>query len=127
MTLYRALLCIAMAPLPLVAQPNPADVNRLRTQAIADGSVDVSVTSHAVAATRSGVVPTADQRIAIQRAQHKILIQLISRGLVVGKEVSVAPDGSFTMRVLPAGLDHLAASADVAILEVGATQIETHP
>jgi hypothetical protein len=75
------------------------------------------VTTRAVADAASiGPARTEAQHVAIQRAQHKVLAQLISRGLVVGNEINVQPDGSFTMRVLPSGIDQLAASADVAVL-----------
>ena len=116
MTLLRVFL-MAMVQFVVAAQPNAADVATLRNQATGEGSVEVTVTTRAVAdAARIGAERTEAQQVAIQRAQHKVLIQLISRGLVVGNEINLQPDGSFTMRVLPSGIDQLAASADVAVL-----------
>ncbi len=43
-------------------------------------------------------------------------MMLISRNLVVGNEITVEPDGSFTMRVLPAALDRLSENPDIAEL-----------
>lgn len=114
MTLLR-IFPIAMAQFVVVAQPN--DVATLRNQATAEGAVEVRVTTRAVADAASvATARTEAEHVAIQRAQHRLLTQLISRGLLVGNEISLQPDGSFTMRVLPSGIDQLAASADVAVL-----------
>lgn len=124
MTLLRIFL-MAMVQFVVAAQPNPGDVATLRNQAIAERSVEVRVTTRAVADAASiGAVRTEAQYVAIQRAQHKVLIQLISRGLVVGNEINLQPDGSFTLRVLPAGLAYLAASGDIATLDTVATRRE---
>jgi len=107
---------IFSVPLSAGAQPSTLDLTGLRAKAQAEGSVQVTVVTRAVSSAVSTGLSTAspEQRKAMRRAQDKILIRLISRGLVVGNEIFVQPDGSFSIRVLPDGLEQLAQSADVA-------------
>ena len=101
--------------LSLAQSPPPLDLSALRAKAQLEGSVEVKVVTRAVAGLSAARKPTltAEQRREVQRAQDKILIPLIARGLVVGNEIFVQPDGSFTMRVLPDGLEQLARGAEV--------------
>lgn len=123
---YTIPLLLALIPLVVDAQSAAGAIAQLRNRAILEGAVDVKVTTRPIADSGlPGRAPTEAQRIAIQRAQHRILVRLLPRGLVVGNEITMQPDGSFTMRVLPTGLDYLAASPDVAILDAGATRKET--
>ncbi len=106
-------LCLLL-PVVALAQPSVVELSGLRSIAQTKGSVEVKVTTRAVAAAEvQKTAPTSGQRIAIGRAQQKIMLILVSRGLVVGNEVSLQPDGSLVLRVLPQGLDFLAQSADV--------------
>jgi len=107
---------LAVVPMVALAQPVSSDIAYLRTKANAEGWVEVSVTPRGAAEVRALRAPslTTDKQTIIGRAQQKIMMILVSRGLVVGNEVSLQPNGSLVLRVLPRGLDFLAASPDVA-------------
>jgi parvulin-like peptidyl-prolyl isomerase len=122
-----ALLLLLFAPLAASAQ-SVGRVSDLRSKAVAEGSVAVKVITRAVAAAPSApAARTAAQRSAIQLAQQKLLLDLIPRGLVEGNEIRLEPDGSFTMRVLPEGIDRLAGSGDVAALALATTPAVNRP
>jgi len=126
MILHRtALLCLALTPL-ITSGQTATPIAQMRNRAIAEGSVEVTVTSRAVAqAPLSPSARTQAQRFAIQLAQQKILMGLLPRGLVVGNEINAEPDGTFSMRVLPDAVDVLAASPDViAVRERGSSDKE---
>jgi hypothetical protein len=120
---WTILLLLLLAPTISSAQLAAGDLVNLRNKVVAEGSVEVKVSTRAVAdagSTLAGL--TNAQRIAIDRAQDRILLHLLSQGLLVGNEITVQPDGSFTMRVLPAGLELLLANTEVAALEPATTQ-----
>jgi hypothetical protein len=122
-----ALVLLTLTPLVAPAQQVAADISFLRNKATADGSIEVAVTTRAVAdarASKSGPL-AVDQQRAIGRAQQKIMLILVSRGLVVGNEVSLQPDGSLVLRVLPQGLDFLAQSTDVQEIRANADASRT--
>lgn len=122
MPLRLVLACVALAPLIASGQPVLA-IAQLRSQALTEGSVEVKVTTRAlVDAATSPTNHTQAQRLAIHLAQQRILLELVPRGLVVGNAINVQPDGSFTMRVLPEALEHLAASTAIAALGPAATK-----
>ena len=109
------LVLLAIAPLMVQAQPIAGDLPYLRNKASTEGWVEVVVRTKAsidASVAKIGEL-TADERRAIGRAQQKIMLILVSRGLVVGNEVSLQPDGSLVLRVLPRGLDVLSESAEV--------------
>src|SRR5262245_29049196 len=100
-----------------VAQTTVNDLSALRSTAQRDGSVVVTVTTRALSESRSNRgEPTTQQRAEIQQAQRKVLVALVAKDLVVGNEVAIQPDGSFTLRLLAQGLDELARNKDVAEL-----------
>ena len=105
---------LTLAPLVAAAQPS-GDITSLRNRASAEGSIEVVVATKAVVAARTSKTgtETADQQRAIGRAQRRIMLILVSRGLVVGNEVSLQQDGSLVLRVLPQGLDILAQSPEI--------------
>jgi hypothetical protein len=123
---HRAALLLLMFT-PLVAGgQSTSPFAELRSKAIAQGSVQVKVTTRAVAdAPTAG--RTQAQRFAIQLAQQRLLLDLIPKGLVLGNEISMQADGAFTMRVFPDAIDYLAASNDVAALDEAVTSKRAQP
>ena len=114
-----ALIIAVLLPLVAHAQTSPSsNLSALRSTARLEGSVEVRVVTRALAnpVARSGRALT-NQRRDVHWAQETILARLIVRGLVVGNHVSLQPDGSFTLRVLPAGLEQLAQDAEVQMLQ----------
>ncbi|HZF30368.1 MAG TPA: hypothetical protein VE907_14720 [Gammaproteobacteria bacterium] len=105
-----------LSPLLLEAQTPSAEAPALRAKAIAEGSVEVHVVTRAVALSK-GVTLTPERKAQIARDQSKIVMLLIARNLVVGNEITGEPDGSFSMRVLPAAIDYLAISPQIDTLE----------
>jgi len=97
------------------AQTSELELSSLRAKAQNEGSVEVRVVSRAAASVVSSDLSNVnpEQRKAIQRAQDRILVGLIARGLIVGNEIFLQSDGSFSMRVLPGGLEALVVSTDV--------------
>jgi hypothetical protein len=112
----------AVVPLVASAQQVAGDISYLGSKAAAEGSIEVVVATKAVADARAAKTGplTAEQQRAIGRAQQKIMLILVSRGLVVGNEISLQPDGSFVLRVLPQGLDLLTQSSDVGEIRANA-------
>ena len=102
-----------LSPLLLEAQTLSAEAQALRAKAIADGAVEVNVVTRALSASK-GVAPTPERKAQIVRDQNRIVTLLVARNLVVGNEITVEQDGSFTLRVLPDAIDRLVVSADVA-------------
>lgn len=119
---------LIFAPLIGAAQQVASDLAYLRSKAIAEGSVGVTVTTKSATDTAGfkGAM-TTEQQPAIGRALHKIMMVLVSRGLVVGNAASIQPDGSLVLRVLPEGLDVLARSPDVTAVRSTADASTVQP
>jgi hypothetical protein len=119
---HVVLVLLTLAPFALEAQQSAGDLASLRSQAQRNGFVDVVVTTTAVANMRTAgtLAPmvTPEQQRAIIRDQQKLVMALVSRGVLVGNEVSIQPDRSFVLRVLPQGLDLLSKTA--LVMEVRA-------
>ena len=120
--LIAFVVALFVAVLSFAQSPLAPDLSALRSKARLEGSVEVKVVTRAAA---NGLGPsrsrqTVEERREVQRVQDKVLITLIARRLIVGNEISVQPDGSFSMRVSPEGLERLVQNADVA--EVHAVQ-----
>jgi predicted outer membrane protein len=117
----RLLALLALLPLGIQAQTPSSDVRALRAKAISEGSVEINVVTRALALS-NGASVTPDKKAEIARDQSKLMAQLIARNLVVGNEIWVQPDGSFTLRVLPDAIEYLSASREVSVLQPAPTE-----
>lgn len=116
----RAIAVVLLASFPLGALAQTSDLGTLRAKAQAEGSVEVRVVTRAAASTSTvgTIAVSSEQRNAMRRAQDRVLIALVSHGLVVGNEIFVQPDGTFSLRVLPEGLEAMARNTDIQQLTV---------